>query len=267
MTVADPLRKITSKSCCSYFAKEDDVSTNGLVLAFSLALSASAWAEDPREIPAPIDRVFIPNGYDSNDNVEVILHGEFRNSCYRVGHAGAKLDLENHRITVFATAYEYPDAGDCAQVITPFIQTVKLGVIPQGMYRVVYQNNPSVGDRLIVKETSTAAADDHFYAPVEFADIERNANGEPHLILYGSYPRMLIGCALFSEIRVMKDSSDLLVVMPILRTTEGEECQNVPARFKRSIKLDRFVEGDGLLHVRVLSGNSFNRFFRAGELK
>jgi len=221
----------------------------------------------PLEIVAPIDRIFVPNGFDDNDNVEVILHGEFRNTCYRVGHAGAKQLEGTNDIIVWATAYHYPQE-DCAQVITPFIQTVRLGVMAAGTYRIIFEERPEITQSLRIEDASTSAPDDHFYAPVEFADVQMNQQtGQHEMVVYGSFPRMFIGCALFQEIRVIQQASDMMVVLPILRTTTGEECVNAPVRFRRVVPLGRTLQTDGLLHVRVLSGNSINRFFRLNDVQ
>jgi hypothetical protein len=223
--------------------------------------TGSLWA-DPVEITAPIERIFVPNGYDDNDNIELILHGKFRNTCYRVGHASAKVDVAAHAVFVHATAYQYP-AADCAEVITPFIQSVKIGILPEGRYRIVFVENQSVSERLVVRSASSVAADEHFYAPVEMADIRSiPETGSHELVLQGMYPRMLIGCAVFQEVRVVKDAADLIMVQPILRVTEDPaECEGQPIDFKRVMQLGSFLERGGLLHVRVLNGNSVNRYF------
>ncbi len=59
--------------------------TPAMTLFACLAASAAAHGA-PRSVPklvvAPVDNVFVPAGFDDNDNVEVVLQGYFANSCY-----------------------------------------------------------------------------------------------------------------------------------------------------------------------------------------
>ena len=53
--------------------------------AFTCVLSSSvvAWVPHPILIQAPVEKVFvITDGFDTNDNVEVVIKGSFPNSCY-----------------------------------------------------------------------------------------------------------------------------------------------------------------------------------------
>ena len=108
------------------------------ILAIALLFTAGAiYAQKgPVEVTAPVEKLFVPEGFDNNDNVEVVLHGEFPSTCYNVGQTKATVDKENKLIKVEATTLYYPDVY-CIQSITPWIQSVKLGVLDTGEYEVV----------------------------------------------------------------------------------------------------------------------------------
>ena len=87
-------------------------------------------------VPAPIEKVFVPLGFDDNDKVEVIVHGEFPSSCYKMGPAGATVDAVGKKIVINAQAYYYPGAV-CISMMVPFIKSVELpGLMAPGVYEV-----------------------------------------------------------------------------------------------------------------------------------
>jgi len=231
-------------------------------LGLNLPFAAAAQTQDPVEVEASIEKIFIPMGFDDNDNVEVILHGNFPNTCYQVGKAEAKTDTQAKTITVSATSYKYP-GKICLQSITPFIQTVKLGTIPEGEYQVIYAADSKVNSSLTVARRKTESSDDFLYATVENAYIDVNfSTGKQSLKLQGHYPYFFIGCMVMKEVRISKNPADVLVVLPIAEIVTDEVCAGQPAdrSFDYTSGLAEPFLGEGLLHVRTLNGNSLNRY-------
>ena len=115
------------------------INTLTSVVIGSLFVGGVALAQDtslePKEILAPIQKVFLPTGFDNNDNTEVIVHGHFPNSCFKVGHSNYEVDMNKKEITVSLSAYEYRSSF-CVQIVTPFTQSIKVGVLPAGNYNV-----------------------------------------------------------------------------------------------------------------------------------
>ena len=104
------------------------MSLKHLLLGMGFLASSVAFAQ-PLEIDAPVDKIFIPQGFDDNDNVEVVAHGDFMNGCYRVGKSDSFVDEDAKRITIEVSAYRYQHEKDqdavCMQVMTPFITLVE----------------------------------------------------------------------------------------------------------------------------------------------
>ncbi|MGE0174482.1 MAG: hypothetical protein AB7T49_16925 [Oligoflexales bacterium] len=237
-----------------------------LVLAGAAGSYASAQIS-PTEIPSPVEKIFIPMGFDDNDNSEVVLKGTFPTPCYRVGRVGADIDDAKKEIKVWATSYKYPPTIRmfCAQIETPFIQTIKLGVLKMGDYKVTFKDNPSVSSNLNVAKRTTESPDDYLYAPVENAAVKVDPESRRQFLrLDGHFPYMFVGCMKLNEIRVTK-TNDVLVVLPIAEITENEsECADMPSdhHFEISKGISDPLKEDGLLHVRVLNGNSVNQFVK-----
>ena len=229
---------------------------SGFVSVGGLALAGSNLS--PAEIPAPVDRLFVPHGFDDNDVSEVVIHGEFPDACYRIGNSGFELDQANMVVTVWASALEY--RGEiCAQVMSPYIVPVKLGVLEEGTYQIKVRDVPNVTASLTINKRTTESPDDFLYAPVEGADIKKDAAGRQSLTLMGSYPYTFWGCLKIKEVR-MVDKDDVLVIQPIMEHLDGEACENYKHSFDETFGLSAPLEGESLLHVRVLNGNSYNRF-------
>jgi hypothetical protein len=229
------------------------------LLTFTARGSAKAT---PEQIPSPIQKIFIPNGFDDNDNVEVVLHGEYPNTCYRTGKSGAKIDEETKTITVWATSYRYGSAGTfCAQVITPFIQVVKVGLVNRGNYRVVYNEDANIARNLTVKPRTSESPDDYLYAPIENASVLVDERNNQTIQMQGHFPYMLIGCMRLKEVVVQRDPEDVLVVLPITEIVNDESCEQMTGDhyFEAAVQVTDPLDQKGLLHVRTLNGNAINQ--------
>ena len=68
--------------------------------ALMCAPVSAALANPPAKAPAPVQKVFVPQGFDDNDNVEVILHGHFPNSCMKSGPVDVSVNPDSHVISI-----------------------------------------------------------------------------------------------------------------------------------------------------------------------
>jgi len=238
-----------------------------LLLACGFGLSSSLYAAnahevDTLEIEAPVDKIYIPVNFDDNDNVEVVLQGKFPNSCYKIGQTEAQIDPLSKRVMVRATSYVSTQEL-CLQSIVPFIQTVKLGLLPEGHYEVVYEKNRDIKKSLAIARRKTESADDFLYATVEKAFIDVNfETGKQALKLEGHFPYFFIGCMVIKEVRSTRTQDDILLVQPIAEIVDNESCseQRSDLSFEYTSGLPEPFIGQGLLHVRTMNGNSLNQF-------
>jgi hypothetical protein len=239
------------------------------VLVSSL-LTGTALADptpDPRLIAAPVERVFVPLGFDNNDNVEVVIHGHFTNTCFKVGPTNAVIDAQAKTVTIQAQAYEYSGVV-CAQVQIPFITNVNLGVMKEGEYSVSVVGLPDlVIDPLTIGVATTANPDDFIYAPVEQASLQKNAQGLDILKIEGVYPFMFTGCMNIKEVKVSLAPGQVIVVQPIADILEDRFCS---PQDSKKFTIERTLDfpitfSEYLIHVRTLSGSSVNRFVAFGN--
>ncbi|MFY7928335.1 MAG: hypothetical protein ACOVS5_05655, partial [Oligoflexus sp.] len=236
------------------------------LVCIALFLSASAFADapeqDPVEIPAPVEKIFIPMGFDDNDNIEVVIHGNLPDTCHTVGKASAQVDPVTKEVRVKATSFKYPGKF-CIQSITPFIQTISLGVLKEGDYQVYYDRDAAIRSKLNIARRKTESPDDFLYASVENAAIDVNfETGKQSLKLSGHFPYFFVGCMVLRDVRTVRAPDDVVVVQPIAEIIDTPECETQPAdkAFEYTAGLKEPFYGEGLLHVRALNGTSINRF-------
>lgn len=235
-----------------------------VLAAMSGVVSGTGFADSPKLVQAPVEKVFVPQGFDDNDKVEVVVHGHFTSSCYKMGPVNSTVDKANKKILVHAQAYYYPQAV-CTQMVVPFIKSVELNEhLPSGNYKVEVINRPAAKTTaLVVAKATRPEADDYLYAAVQSATIEEKTNGEREIILKGQHPFVFQGCVKFSEVKATVGTSGVIVIQPITHIELDESlCAgsvNNRFEFRKSIN-KAFPSGEYLMHVRVLDGNAINQF-------
>jgi hypothetical protein len=242
-----------------------NVSFGHLVAALLAGASSSdALAQTPRVIPAEVQRVFIPEGFDDTDMLEVVVYGELEDSCHRVDQAVAEADPARGRIDVTVTALAYE--GSCLPLRAPFLLPVRAGVLPAGAYTVHVNGSEEPRRRFTVAHSEHGGVDDFLYAPVSEASISLDEEGRQQLRLKGRFQELLGGsCTVIDGLRIYSAPEDVLVVLPTIEIRSGDGCQGVSRYFDFERPLPVPFLGPGLLHVRVQNGHSLNRYIDAGQ--
>lgn len=228
-----------------------------------VGLRSYAFAESAVLVQAPIDKVFVPQGFDDNDKVELIIHGQFPNSCYKMGPVDSTVDTANKKITITADAYYYTGAV-CTQMTVSFIKSVELkGGLAAGKYKIEIAKRPEAETSpLTIAKSTRPEADDYLYAAVQSATVEEKTNGQRELVLKGQHPYLFQGCVKFEQVKTYLSPSKVLVVQPITRIeNDSAACTSeVNNRFVFKAPLTTpLAAGEYVLHVRVLDGNSVNQ--------
>ncbi len=229
------------------------------LMSFTFTLASAKADPTPRLIPSPVEKVFVPQGFDDNDNTEVVLHGHFPNTCYKVGPVKVEMGSDGKSITLEAFAYYYGGVG-CAQVLVPFVQTASLGMLTEGTFQIKIKGQPNMPARgLEIAHAHSQSPDDFLYAPVESASIKVSEDGRATLKVEGTYPYMFIGCMLITELRTLTTADNVVVVQPITEIKDDAECP-LTKDFVVEKDLGTLLQAEYLIHVRTLDGNALNRF-------
>jgi hypothetical protein len=214
---------------------------------------------------ASTNNLFVPKGFDDNDNSQVVLDGWLDSSCDEVQTPKHTVH-ENGVIEIEVKVLKSQPEKVCMPVLTRFTAVADLGVLPQGTYEIV-TNNGWLVDELIVAEAASAGPDDFRYAQVDKVmvdyapDTASTANSKWSVLLLGQYRN---SCEKIEFVEV-KDSGSTFEVLPVLRQ-EGENCLPVMQRFEyRAYLPDLQKEGRYLVHVRSAGGEAVNYVFSAFE--
>lgn len=221
--------------------------------ALGLALAGAAHADEPRSVGAA--NLYVPQGYDDNDEIVVMVDGYLPSTCYQLANPKVTTDPSTRIVTVDLKAHV--NTGTCFNVPVPFQQEVDLGSLPAGEWR-VQTTVSSHSTSLAVVAASSSAPDEHLYAPVDSVTVTFDKNeGRYSAELTGD---ILATCLSFSETRVL-DQGSVLVVLPILEQTSSE-CQPTSEHFSHKILLPNSLSpGHHLLHIRSLNGRGVNLLF------
>lgn len=232
--------------------------------SFCLGFFGMTAVAEPNEVPAPIEHIYVPHGFDNNDNIEVVLKGTFPDTCYQVGRAGYKVDVDTMQVRVWSTAFDYSKEGViCSEVLTPFIQKVSIGLLPKGDFKVVLDSpSRSVEGKFKVAEATTSMPDENLYAPAHSGYVSTTRSGKQAITLVGNFPMLYKGCMIMKDVKIYRNPLDILVVLPIVQIIDDARCPiNKNTEFKIQKTVDVPIHGEGLLHVRVANGSSINHFF------
>ena len=223
----------------------------------SLSTMATARTSDPQGYLTEVNvrEIFVPNGFDNNDDVVMVLDGELPNSCYRVVSTKVLFDDATKTYQAIQIARRFNSV--CIPDPTPFWTEVHVGLVEAGTFTV--KSIGAANETLGVKVSASSNPDDFLYAPVESARTERDdATG-----LFSGYltGRIMNSCMELQEIRV-QDSGKTIEVLPIMKMALRSDCQQTEQSFNWKFDLPSgMATGRHLLHVRSLSGKAVNYMF------
>ena len=138
---------------------------------------------------------------------------------------------------------------------------VKIGVLPEGKYKVFDSVSKRQIGRLEVVKTDNPKLDDYPYVPVEDAYILHGGDGTHgthethHLLLTGTFTET---CQSFDEVKVSY-YRDVIVVLPIMKKLG--HCQDRLQPFTKKILLEVPPTRRRMIHIRSHKGKSLNRFY------
>ncbi|MDR3608339.1 MAG: hypothetical protein P4M08_13295 [Oligoflexia bacterium] len=229
--------------------------------AICLLTTASAWAQSaPTGTPTilNVSQIFVPPGFDNNDNVQVILRSNVPNTCYKISNPISHVDLATQ--TIYVAAQGFRTAGEfCGEIFIVFNQTVNLGRLPSGDYKVVQikpDGTEGTQAELTVATAKPTWTEDNLYASVDQAFVD-TSTGTPVVRLVGTLPSP---CFAMQEIHVLHRAAHIVEVLPVMApvTTQDQmaSCSGKPVPFDVTETLPAVEPGAWLLYTRSINGQS-----------
>ena len=223
----------------------------------SLALIAAvAFNTNADTFPKVVGTMFhmgyIPVGFDTNDNSQLVAEGVFPNSCYKPVGTKVSVDHGEKVIRVYGRAYKYK--GACLQMVVPYHREIDVGLLKAGTYKVVsvFDNQQKELGNLQVAIATNSEPDDFLYAPVSQAYFSK-ADGKHYITISGQFPQT---CYKMREV-VVRVQPNVLVVQPIAEKTD-DVCEERIQPYSETVEVKNVKEGRYLLHVRSLNGRAIN---------
>lgn len=221
-----------------------------------------AGASDSYETSVPVDHIYSPAGFDSNDNAEVVITGILPDLCYKAPKS--TVSLKDGKINVAVKALRKNNGmAFCTLIRLPFTEVVNIGVLDKGKYSIAVNEKTAseLSGKLSVSEARSNSIDDVIYANVE--KVERLDNDKRTVLLKGYSPS---DCFELKEIEVRDNGVDTYSVLPKLKQVR-EFCPKKMIPFTYEFEVpERLNVEKVLLHVRVMDGRSVNTFFSNAPL-
>ncbi len=229
------------------------------LLTLMLASTGFSTALVADEIVAvAAERVFVPTGFDDNDDVEVVVDGVFPDTCYHIVPGTFEVDVATGSVTLFPKARR-SDAL-CLMLPVPYTYVFNLGKMPMGRFRVKTWDG-AITRELPVAEAASGGPDNELYAAIDNATIERHPDGTMRVVLEGMYTNTCMG---WDRTEVINANAEVFEILPIVKIADRADCRNEKFPFKGvSVILPNVPPGRFLAHVRAMHGGSVNRVFTA----
>ncbi len=227
-----------------------------------LALSTlSAWAQ-PDVVMAPVEHLYLPAGFDSNDAVEVVVTGNFPNSCYARNDVkvAVKDDIVDIKVTAISHEKNFP-AARCPDMVVPFKEVVHVGNLQGGDYKVRVNAGTeyALQDKLNIEEASSNSVDEHIYAAIEY--VERK--GKNDFVLHGW---RYSNCIDIDRVEVKSNNKDTLSIMPVMKQLSTFcPMKMMPTQYPVKLDFNSVKINQPLLHVRTMDGKSVNSVINVEE--
>lgn len=226
------------------------------ILAILLLVSTASYAQSNPVQPSIVESLFhtgyLPNGFDTNDYVQIVGEGTYSNTCFRPAAYDIRVDHPAKKVFVTPKAYKYD--GMCLMMMVPYSQVINLGMLKAGNYQVVQQGetNYSMGN-IAIRVAANSSADDFLYAPINQAYWQHGSNVSK-ITLTGEFSNT---CWKYVETRV-DVQKNVIVVQPVSEMREGMPCINKVVPFKKEFLMPNLPKGRYLLHVRSTNAKSVN---------
>jgi hypothetical protein len=224
------------------------------LIILSLLFSVSAISGTWQRVPALSGKLYIPDGHDDNDLVEIIITGKLPDLCHR--SPTFDVEREGNQFNIYMYAYYVPQEP-CRPIEVPYMEKITLGMLGQGQYkiRLFGEHRPLDKGELLVKEAVSSLQDEFNYGNVTGI---KQVPRERKIQLLGTNP---VNCLRFEKLE-SEVQEGVIVLRPHFR--EEGECLYEPTPFEINYTLPELPDDtqDILIHVRVMDGRSFNVIHR-----
>jgi hypothetical protein len=231
-----------------------------LIITAAVLSSHVLFASSPSVVTAPIDHLFVPHGFDNNDNIELVVTGKYPNPCYSRNKIDVKVKGDLIDIHVTSLAKEVQNSSLCEDLKVPFSEVINVGSLQAGEYKIRVNSQTPYEQKghLSVDLASSNSVDDFLYAQVDYVDLGFTGGQSGDALLVG---RSLSPCLALDKVEYISNGKDTLSVLPIMKKI-SQDCPekytslHVPIKFN----LKNYKHEKVILFVRSVEGKSIHSF-------
>ena len=226
-----------------------------ITLLIVSSMFVQAMENQPKLVSTDYHTGYIPDGFDTNDNVQIVGEGLFSNTCMRPANFTVRIDKQNKKIHINPRAYEY-QGQMCAMVLNPYSQEINLGLLSAGSYDVIQHGlyKAKLG-QLNIRLAPNSEPDEYIYAPVSEASWNYK-NGRGYITLKGSFTST---CWSMRAIQVdIQKEKNVIVVQPVSNIKKDTACADRMVPYEKTFAVEGLDAGRYLLHVRSTNAKAVN---------
>lgn len=225
-------------------------------ITLTLVLPLLGQANSPEVVPSPIDHLFVPKGFDNNDNVEIVVTGKYPNPCYIRNNS--TVEVQDNKVLVTVTALRRDSDEGCDPMAVPFSEAITIGNLQAGPYEIVVNGGTTYEqmEPLTVDVSPSTGVDEHLYAIVDYIELGFTGGLSGDAVIMARSPS---DCVVFDRVEYLTNGKDTLSVLPIMKKV-SENCTEKIKRFEIPIRFHprTFAHKDLLLFVRSIEGKSIH---------
>ncbi|PIT99778.1 MAG: hypothetical protein COT74_08310 [Bdellovibrionales bacterium CG10_big_fil_rev_8_21_14_0_10_45_34] len=233
-----------------------------LVVAFASSAQAQSFeTKEQNKIP---DHAFVPVGFDSNDNSQIVISGFYPNGCHKMGPTFFTVDKTNKKI-VIEDKELFASGAICTMQIQPYKKVINIGLLNAGDYTITAKGE---NEEEVVKNNinvslaqPNAPQDAELYADVYDLESKLTDDGATELKIRGFLTNT---CMKLDRVRAEIQDGNVLLIVPTV-TLEGQDCERTEIRFSKVVKA-RLSDKLHLVHVRANNGQSLNEIIQNGSI-
>lgn len=230
-----------------------------LMITTLVLSSLNLFAQTPQVVEAPVDHIFVPNGFDNNDNIELVVTGKFPNPCYTKNKVDVKVRGDIITLKVTSLRQSEERLARCEPMKVPFSEVVTVGNLQGGSYRVIVNQGGrfELRDELDVEMSTSTSVDENLYALVDHVELGFTGGLSGDAVLVA---RTVSTCLKLDRVEYLSNSKDTLSVLPIMKKI-SQDCPERKSRLQIPIKfnLKKFAHDKVLLFVRSIEGKSVHK--------
>ncbi|MEE3080182.1 MAG: hypothetical protein VX341_12655 [Bdellovibrionota bacterium] len=199
----------------------------------------------------PVENVYTPRGFDSNDNAEIVITGYLPNLCYQ--NPTHKIIIDKQKIFIEMRATRINEVA-CPEVIVPYLKVIDLGVLDRGNYKieVTAASQHSLNDQITIAKRTRGRIDEFNYPIVTNLDYDMTAN---ELSIKAYRPS---DCFEFRGFEFISDKKEVITVLPKMKRVR-DFCPKKLTPLNLKTRIPNIVNGlRTLIHVRSLNLESKN---------